>query len=106
MHSLSSPTKSPVAQVVQEGLRRSLAKPVKFTVETLDVIASEAVGGNSLGDIHLTAAFLLAFAGFLRYDEVSSIWPCDIKFEPEHITIYIPRSGVGRYGIFHPGIWY
>jgi len=88
-----NPTKSPLVQVVQEGLRRSLAKAVKkkepVTVEMLDAIASEAAGGNSLGDIRLAAACLLAFAGFLRYDEVSSIRPCDI---PEHITIYIPRS--------------
>ena len=53
-------------------------------------IASETAGGNSLGDIRLAAACLLEFAGFLRYDEVSPIRPCDIKFEPEHITIYIP----------------
>jgi len=55
----------------------------------LDEIASEAAGRNSLGDIHLAAACLGAFAGFLRYDEVLSIWPCDIKFEP---IIYIPKS--------------
>jgi len=99
VHSLSglpSPTKSPFVQLVLEGLRRSLAKPVKkkepFTVEMLDSIATEAAGGSSLSDIRLAAACLLAFAGFLRYDEVSSIRPCEIKFEAEHITIYIPRS--------------
>ena len=98
-HSLSglpSPTKAPFVQVVQEGLKRSFARPVKkkepFTVEMLRAIATDATEANSLADIRLAAACLLAFAGFLRYDEVSNIRPCDVKFDADHISISIPRS--------------
>jgi len=49
--------------------------------------------GGSLADLHRTAACLLTFAGFFRYDEVSSIRPCDVKFDAEgHTTISTPRS--------------
>ena len=64
MHSLTglpSPTKSPFVQIVQEGLRRSLAKPVKkkepFTVKMLKAIASDAIEGGSLADLRLAALF-------------------------------------------------
>jgi len=96
LSSLPSPTKSPLVQIMHEGLRRSLAKPLRkkepFTVEMLKAIASDAEKGNSLADIRLTAACLLAFASFLRYDGVSNIPSCDVKFDTEHITIAIPRS--------------
>jgi len=98
-HSLSglpSPTSSPFVQVVLDGLRRAVAKPVKkkepFTAEMCKAIAEDASKKGSLGDIRLAAACLLAFAGFLRYDELSNIRPCDIKFDVDHITIAIPKS--------------
>ena len=95
-HSLSglpSPTASPFVQIVLDGLRRAHAKPVKkkepFTVEMLKAIADDAIQTDSLVDIRLAAACLLAFAGFLRYDEISNIRPCEIQFKADH---KIPRS--------------
>jgi len=67
-------------------------KKEPFTVEMLRAIVTDAMEERSLADIRLASACLLAFAGFLRYDEVSNIRPCDIKFEAEHITILIPKS--------------
>ena len=99
VHSLSgqpSPTASPFVQVVLDGLRRAHAKPVKkkepFTAEMLKAIACHAIERDSLADTRLAAACLLAFAGFLRYDEISNIQPCEIKFNADHIFIKIPRS--------------
>ena len=63
-----------------------------FTVEMLKMIATDAAEANSLADICLAATCLLAFAGFLRFDEVSNTRPCDVKFDADHITISIPRS--------------
>ena len=45
-----------------------------------------------MGDTQLAAACLLAFAGFLQYDELSNIQPCNIKLDVDHITIAIPKS--------------
>ena len=98
-HSLSgllSPTASPFVQIVLDGLKRAHAKPVKkkepFTVEMLKAIADDAIQTDSLADTCLAAACLLAFAGFLRYDEISNIRPCEIQFKADHISIKIPRS--------------
>ena len=93
---LPSPTASPFVQIVLDGLRRAHAKPVKkkepFTVEMLKAIADDAIQTDSLADTRLAAACLLAFAGFLRYDEISNIRPCEIQFKADHISIKIPRS--------------
>ena len=93
---LPSPTKAPFIQVVQESLKKPFARPIKkkepFTVEMLKVIATDAAEANSLADICLAATCLLAFAGFLQFDEVSNTRPCDVKFDADHITISIPRN--------------
>jgi len=58
-------------------LSTEVRKKEPFTVEMLKAIAIDAEKGNSLADICLSAACLLAFTGFLRYDEVSNIRSCD-----------------------------
>jgi len=58
----------------------------------LKAIADDAILKDSLADIRLAAACLLAFAGFLRYNEVSNIRPCEIQFNVNHIFIKICRS--------------
>ena len=67
-----------------------MAKPVKkpVTAEMCKAIAEDAPRKGSLGDIRLAAACLLAFAGFLWYDELSNIRPYNIKFDVGHITIH------------------
>jgi len=67
-----------------------------FTTEICKAIAKDATRKGFLGDICLAATCLLAFAGFLRHDELSNIQPCDIKFDVNHITIAIPTIDQGN----------
>ena len=43
----------------------------------------------TLSNVRLAAACLLAFAGFLRCDELISLWPCDIKMGPDMMMVII-----------------
>ena len=46
----------------------------------------------TLSNVRLAAACLLAFAGFLRCDELISLRPCDIKIGPDMMTVIIHSS--------------
>ena len=60
-----------------EGLRRALAKPVtKKEPITLDILKALVADTNkhpTLSNVTLTAACLLAFSGFLRFNELVNI---------------------------------
>jgi len=96
MAGISSPTDSPIVKTTLEGLKRTLAKPVNkksaFTVEMLKAIVQDAKKSDTLASIRLAAACLLSFAGFLRFDELANVRPCDLTIGQSHITIQIPRS--------------
>ena len=96
MAGIPSPTSSPFIQATLEGLRRALAKPVckksPFTVEMLQAIVRDAKKTNTLASLRLAAICLISFAGFLRFDELANIRPCDLKIGEDHLTIQLPRS--------------
>ena len=90
------PTDSPIVKTILEGLKRLLAKPVNkkllFTVDMLKAIVQDAQESNTLANVRLASACLLSFAGFLRFDKVANICPCDLSVGPDHLVIRIPRS--------------
>ena len=45
-----------------------------------------------LTSLCLAALCLMSFAGFLRFDELANIWPCDLDIREDHLTIQIPCS--------------
>lgn len=96
MAGISSPTISPIVQTTLEGLRRTLAKPVNkksaFTVEMLKAIVEDAKSSDTLTSIRLASVCLLSFAGFLRFDELANIRPCDLTIGMNHLAIQIPHS--------------
>ena len=96
MAGISSPTVSPIVQTTLEGLKRTLAKPVikksAFTVEMLKAIVQDAEKSDTLASIRLASVCLLSFAGFLRFDELANIRPCDLAIGTDHLTIQIPHS--------------
>ena len=93
---LPSPASSPFVCATKEGLQRSLAKPVvkksPVTVKMLEAIVEDAQRSGALADLRLATACLLAFAGFLRFNELVSLRPCDIVVQQELATIHIARS--------------
>lgn len=93
---IPSPSSSPFIQATLEELKRNLAKPVckksPFTVEMLQSIVRDANKTNTLSSLHLAAICLIAFAGFLRFDELANIRPCDLEIREDYVTIQIPHS--------------
>ena len=96
MAGIPTPTCSPFVQATLEGLKRTLSKPVckksPFTVEMLQAIVCDVRKDDTLANLRLAAVCLISFAGFLRFDEVANIRPCDLAFDEDHLTIQIPRS--------------
>ena len=93
---LPSPILCPFLRTTLEGLQRILARPVtKKTpvyVELLARIVEDASRSGSLSDLRLATACLLSFAGFLRFNELIHIRPCDIKVQEGWMSMYLPRS--------------
>ena len=93
---LASPPSHPFVKATLEGLQRSLAKPVvkkePITLEILDAMVHDANKSGSLSDLRLVTACLLSFAGFLRFDEMINLRPCDFTFSEEMLKIHIVRS--------------
>ena len=96
VHSMAgvlSSTSDPLVCYTMEGLRRILAKPVqKKPLLSRDAPGHCKKDNNSLANIWLATVCLLAFAGFLRYDEVANIRPCVLQINSTCVTIRIPKS--------------
>ena len=98
-HSLAgipSQTETPLIQTTTQGLRRLLAKPIRkkepMTVEMLQAMVKDADKNETLTNVRLVTACLLAFAGFLRFDELVNIRCCDLVLDQKMLKIHIPRS--------------
>ena len=98
-HSLAgipSQTETTLVQTTIQGLRRMLAKPIQkkesMTVEMLQAMVKDVDRNVTLTNVRLVTACLLAFAGFLRFDELVNIRCCDLILDQEMLKIHIPRS--------------
>ena len=96
MAGMPSPTADQFVQIVLAGLKRYLAKLIikkePFTVDIVKVVVEDAKKDGSLASIWLVTMCAMAFAGFLRYSEVSNIRLCDLTLNPDHLKIRIPKS--------------
>ena len=93
---LESPANSPFVQAVLQGIRRVCCKPIqKKKPITADMLADMVENLNAhptLANMRITTLSLLAFAGFLRFDEVIHIRTCDITVSEGMAKVQIPRS--------------
>ena len=99
MHScagLISPMSDPFVRTTLDGLWRSLAKPVvkkePVTVEMLEAIVADAHQSGTLMELRLATACVLGFAGFLRFNELVNLKPCNIKIQDDMLRIHIEHS--------------
>ena len=92
---------SSLVRATLAGLQRKLAKPRSrkepMTVEMLSRIVSSMGASPSLSDVRLAASCLLAFAAFLRYDDLARLRCCDIKFEEKHMSVHLTASKTDQY---------
>ena len=94
---LSSPASDPLVKATLEDLQRSLAKPTvkkePVTMNMLEaVIVKDADKSGSLTDLRLAAACLLAFSGFLRFNNLICLRPCDFEISQEMMKLRSCRA--------------
>ena len=88
-----SPTSSPFITITLEGLCRSLARPVTkkapFNIEMLAAMVDDTRKNETLSNVRPTTVCLLAFAGFLRFDEISKLCLIDLTIDENKLIIKI-----------------
>lgn len=81
---------------VVEGFQRILAKPKKrkepVTASMLREIVESMSAIPTLTEVRLSAICLLAFAAFLRFEEVEKLRGCDIRFLADKMEVNITSS--------------
>lgn len=92
---------SPFIRATLSGLQRRLARPKArkepITVDILRSIVDSLGPTPKLSEIRLAAAVLLAFAAFLRYDEMAKLRCCDIKFSESAMSVHICSSKTDQF---------
>ena len=92
---------SPFVRATLAGLQRKLAKPkVPKEPITTDILVAlvDSLGPTpTLADIRLAASCLLAFAAFLRYDELAKLRCCDVRFTAQSMSVHITSSKTDQY---------
>ena len=92
---------SPLVKATLEGLRRILAKPkVRKEPVTADMLKAmvEAAGpAPSLTEVRLLAVCLVAYAGFMRCDELLKLRGSDVTFNAEGMVVNIESSKTDQY---------
>lgn len=91
----------PLIRAINEGFQRSLARPKvrkePVTPEMLGEVVSSFSTPASLTEVRLGSICLLAFAGFLRMDELRQLRCNDIVFTPQGVELNIRSSKTDQY---------
>ena len=91
---------------IQSGSHRILGKPtIKKDPVTLDILRHLVLklsSTPSLKEVRSVSLCLTAYAGFLRFDELSSILCCDINILDSHLEIFLEKSKTDQ---FRDGHW-
>ena len=100
-----NPCDSGFVKAVLEGCKRcsassiSTRKKLPICPEHLHSLVHKFAGVDAtLPDIRDVCFCLVAFAGFLRFNELCNLRWCDIVFKDTHFSLFIPRSKSDQYG--------
>ena len=102
-----SPSDHPLVKSTLAGTQRLLAhqttKKEPITVSQLEqLVASKANSMASLYNIRSVVICLLAFAAFLRFDELAKLVRSDVKIENDMLKLFIQSSKTDQY---RDGAW-
>ena len=93
---LPTPTTSPFVKATLEGMQWLLARPTvkkaPVTPAMLEGMVKNTKKSRSLSDLRLTISLFIGLCGFLRFNELVNIRPCDITIQEEQMILHIPRS--------------
>lgn len=103
-HLLKNPCKEKFAIFTVDGARKFLFKPITqrepITVDIMKKLYNHHGVSSDLSDLRIYCMLSLAFAGFLRFNELVSIRFADLTFFDSHVQIFIPKS---KTNIFRQG---
>lgn len=98
---VASVSDHPLVKATVAAMRRALAKPVNrkepVSASMLQRLVEEMGQDPALSDLRTTSACLLAFAGFLRFDELIRLQCKDLVFSPDRLTVMIRSSKTDQY---------
>ena len=99
---LPDPTQTELPKMIKEASTRVLGQGDNKKLPVSSNILSEIVkkySSNSecISDLRLVNMCVVAFTGFLRFDELSRIRYCDLTFKPSHMEIFIETSKTDKY---------
>ena len=89
-----SPTANPFVTLILEGLRN---KKAPIVTEILSAMAKDTMENQTLTSVRLTSACLLAYAGFLRFNELHKLRPTDLTIDSEKLLIKIRQSKTDQF---------
>ena len=97
----NDPTNNSYIVSLQESAKR-VVRPLKqkkdpVSIEMLLELCNMHMGNNDLLVVRDLTMILLSFAGFLRFDEVSSLLCSDVKTECEYLFLFIRKSKTDQY---------
>ena len=104
---VEDPTDHPLVRQVLAGAKRILAhrtaKEEPITVDILNKLYDKFVTHDAgLPVIRTMAICLLGYAGFFRFNELSSLKESDVLFYPDHIEVFVESSKTDQ---FREGAW-
>ena len=92
---------APLLSATREGLHRKLAKPVvkkqPVSATLLQKMVQSLGQVPSLLDVRLVSVALLAFAGFLRYSEISGLRCYNVSFKAGYMSVHIVKSKTDQF---------
>ena len=99
---LEDPTIAPFPALVYKGGLRTLGRPITkkepITSEIVRALCSQYGGSEaSLRDSRFLTMALLAYSGFLRFNELQNIKRSHLQIYDEHMSLFIPRSKTDVY---------
>ena len=99
---LPNPCDSGTVQALKEAAKRTLSNPVRkkepLTPRDMKKLA-EKLRNKSLPDLRTLTVGILSYAGFLRFDEVSTIRSELITFYISYVKLFIPQSKTDQHCI-------
>ena len=94
----SYPTENVLITSKLDGLGRALAKLVSkkepITTDFLKAMVADTNKHPTLSNVRMTAACLLTFSGFLRFNELVNIQPYDLAMHEKMIKLLIPQTNL------------
>ena len=91
----NNPCNSKFLHLLLDGFKRIMAKPVvrkePITADILFKIV-HMFNADNLKDVRLCTMFLISYAAFLRYDELSNLRICDVDLCDSHVKLFLEKS--------------